>query len=47
MFQDSWGLYEAPYPKRWIFHPRRRPVIPHLLTILAAVFAIFEVVSRL
>ena len=47
MFQDSWELYESPrYPKRWIFHQRRRSIMPSLLTIMAAGFAIFEAVSR-
>jgi hypothetical protein len=47
MFQDSWGLYEARRPKKWIFHPRKRSVVAPLLTIAAAVLVVFEAVSRL
>ena len=48
MFQDSWGLYdEAPaYPKKWIFHPRKRSVVGPLLTIGAALLVLFEAFSR-
>lgn len=46
MFQDSWGLYEAPYPRKRIFHPRKRPVVLPLLTIMAAAVVVFEAVSR-
>ncbi len=46
MFQDSWGLYEAPRPRKFIFHPQKRRIMPSLLTILAAGFVIFEAVSR-
>jgi hypothetical protein len=44
MYQDSWGLYEAPYSRKRIFHPRRRPVILPLMTVLAVM--VFEAVSR-
>ncbi|MDB5739498.1 MAG: hypothetical protein JWP16_538 [Alphaproteobacteria bacterium] len=46
MFQDSWGLYEAPYSRRRIFHPRKRSVTLPLLTLLAAAVAVFEALSR-
>jgi hypothetical protein len=46
MFQDSWGLYEAPYSKRRIFHPRKRSVALPLMTVLAAALAVFEALSR-
>lgn len=46
MFQDSWGLYEAPYSKRRIFHPRKRSVALPLITLLAAAVAVFEALSR-
>ncbi|HEY0265590.1 MAG TPA: hypothetical protein VGC16_02490 [Rhizomicrobium sp.] len=46
MFQDSWALYEAPRPKKWMFHPQKRRIMPSLLTIMAAGFVIFEAVSR-
>jgi len=47
MFQDSWGLYEARHPKKWIFHPRKRSVMDPLLTVMAAIVVVFEAVSRL
>jgi hypothetical protein len=46
MFQDSWSLYEAPYSRRRIFHPRKRSVVLPLLTIIAAALLVFEAVSR-
>jgi hypothetical protein len=46
MFQDSWGLYEAPYSRRRIFHPRKRSVVLPLLTIMAAAVLAFEALSR-
>ena len=46
MFQDSWGLYEAQHPKKWIFHPRKRSVMGPLFTIGAAVLVLFEAFSR-
>lgn len=47
MFQDNWGLYDAPrHPKKWIFHPRKRSVMPPLVTIMIAGFMIFEAFSR-
>jgi hypothetical protein len=46
MFQDSWGLYEAPYSRRRIFHPRKRSVGLPLLTIMAAAVLVFEALSR-
>jgi hypothetical protein len=46
MFQDSWGLYEARRPKKWIFHPRKRSVVMPMLTIMAAIAVVFEAVSR-
>ncbi len=46
MFQDSWGLYEAPYSKRRIFHPRKRSIVLPLLTIMAAGLVVFEALSR-
>jgi|GEM_PF-1608204 hypothetical protein len=46
MFQDSWGLYEAPYSRRRIFHPRKRSVALPLLTIMAAAVLVFEALSR-
>jgi hypothetical protein len=47
MFQDSWGLYETPrHPRRWIFHPRKRSVMPSLISIAIAGFVIFEAFSR-
>ena len=46
MYQDSWGLYEAPYSRKRIFHPRRRPVILPLMTVLAGALMVFEAVSR-
>jgi hypothetical protein len=46
MFQDSWGLYEAPHPKKWIFHPRKRSIMGPLFTIGAAVLVLFEAFSR-
>jgi len=47
MYQDSWGLYEARHPKKWIFHPRKRSVVGPLLTVMAAIVMVFEAVSRL
>jgi hypothetical protein len=49
MYQDSWGLYEAPrHPKKWIFHPRKkRSVMGPLLTVMAAIVLFYETVSRL
>jgi hypothetical protein len=46
MFQDSWGLYEAPYSRRRIFHPRKRSVVLPLMTIMAAALVVFEALSR-
>lgn len=46
MYQDSWGLYEAPRPKKWIFHPRKRSIMGPLFTIGAAVLVLFEAFSR-
>jgi hypothetical protein len=46
MFQDSWGLYEAPYSRRRIFHPRKRSVVLPLVTIMAAALVVFEALSR-
>ncbi|HEU4549087.1 MAG TPA: hypothetical protein VFS01_05275 [Rhizomicrobium sp.] len=47
MYQESRELYAAPrHPKRWIFHPRKRSLMPPLISLLAAGFVIFEVVSR-
>lgn len=47
MLEDSWSLYEAPHPRKWIFHPRKRRVMAPLLTIAAAAMVVFEAVSRL
>jgi hypothetical protein len=46
MFQDSWGLYEARHPKKWIFHQRKRSVLMPMLTIIAAIGLVFEAISR-
>jgi hypothetical protein len=51
MFQDSWTLYddEPAYPKKWIFHPRKRSMMKPLFglfTIGAAVLVLFEAFSR-
>jgi hypothetical protein len=52
MFQDSWTLYddEPVYPKKWIFHPRKRSlkrsVMMPLFSIATAAFVIFEAFSR-
>jgi hypothetical protein len=43
MLQNSWGVYEAPYPKKWIFHPRKRSLMGPLFTIAAAA-AVFAAV---
>lgn len=41
MFQDSWGLYEAPRPKKWMFHPpkRRSYALPACASLMALVLA--------
>ena len=46
MYQDSWGLYDAPYSRRRIFHPRKRSIFLPLMTIMAAALVAFEAVSR-
>ena len=46
MFQDSWGLYEARHPKKWIFHPRKRSVVMPMLPVMAALVLVYETVSR-
>ena len=51
MFQDSWTLYddEPAYPKKWIFHPRKRSIakpVFGLFTIVCAVLVLFEIFSR-
>ncbi|MBN9590135.1 MAG: hypothetical protein J0G99_14170 [Alphaproteobacteria bacterium] len=48
MLQDSWRADEAPrHPKKWIFHPRKRSVMPPLISLMAAGFVIFEVLTHL
>ena len=48
MFQDSWTLYddEPAYPKKWIFHPRKRSVVGPLLSISAALLVLFAAFSQ-
>jgi hypothetical protein len=48
MFQDSWTLYddEPVYPKKWIFHPRKRSIMMPLFSIATAALVIFEAFSR-
>lgn len=47
MFQDSWSLYETPrHPRKWIFHPRKRSLLPPMLSLMAAGFVLFELFSR-
>ena len=48
MLHDNWELYETPrHPKKWIFYPRKRSVMPSLFSIMAAGFVIFEAFSHL
>jgi hypothetical protein len=47
MYQYSRELYDAPrHPKKWIFHPRKRSLMPPLISLMAAGFVLFEVLSR-
>jgi hypothetical protein len=46
MFHDSWGFYEAPYPKKWIFHPRKRKVAAPLFTLMAAIAVLAVAISH-
>ena len=46
MYEGSWGVYEAPVPRRRMFHARKRSVVLPLMTIMAAALAVFEAVSR-
>ncbi|HVV26911.1 MAG TPA: hypothetical protein VHC40_02975 [Rhizomicrobium sp.] len=45
MFQDGWSLYEAPYPKRWMFRPRRRPVMVPVFKFVASLLLAFALVE--
>lgn len=45
MFHGSWA-HEARHPKKWIFHPRKRSVFPHLLTAAAALLLVYVALSR-
>jgi hypothetical protein len=47
MFHDSWDLYEARYPKKWIFHPRKRKIAAPLFTLMAAIAVLVVAISHL
>ena len=47
MFLDSGDTYDAPrHPKKWIFHPRKRSMMPSMISIMIAGFVIYEAFAR-